>query len=272
MGSGALLGALSVLKFAANLNTLFQDVPFLDRFAAASGAGFRGVEILRPYAHPKEAIGERLRAARLTCALVNSPAGNWTQGDRGMACQQGREAEFRASIETALEYCDALQCPSLHVMAGLAGPNADRAVYLNNVRWAVERAAATGIAVLVEAINPRDMPGYFLNTQAGSEAVCKEAGCKMQIDCFHMQIVEGDLTMRLRKYVSRCGHIQIAGVPDRHEPDTGEVNYAHVFQVLEELGYAGWIGCEYHPKAATVEGLGWVERLTGHKLSELSTI
>jgi hydroxypyruvate isomerase len=258
-----------VLKFAANLNTLFQEFPFLDRFAAAAHAGFRGVEILRPYMHPKKVLAERLRRAGIECALINSPAGDGDRGERGFACHPGREAEFQHSIEVALRYCETLGCPRLHVMAGIAQPGSNREVYIRNLRWAAQRAGSD-VTVLAEAINPRDMPGYFLNTQAQSADACEAVGLanlKMQIDCYHMQIVDGDLTVRLRQYVPRCGHIQIAGVPDRHEPDTGEVNYAHVFAVLDELEYQGWVGCEYHPRAGTVEGLGWVERLTGHKLS-----
>jgi hydroxypyruvate isomerase len=262
-----------VLKFAANLNTLFQELPFLDRFAAAADAGFRGVEILRPYGHPKQVIAKRLRVAGLECALLNSPAGDWDHGERGLACHAGRVQEFRHSIEVGLRYCEALGCRRMHVLAGITQPGSTREAYVRNLHWAAQRAG-DDMTVLVEAINPRDMPGYFTNTQAQSAAVCETVGLanlKMQIDCYHMQIVDGDLTTRLRQYISRCGHIQIAGVPDRHEPDSGEVNYAHVFALLNELGYQGWVGCEYHPRAGTVEGLGWVERLTGHKLSALSS-
>jgi len=260
-----------VLKFAANLNTLFQELPFLDRFQAAADAGFKGVEILRPYAHPEQVIAKRLRAAGLECALINSPAGDWDRGERGMACHAGREEEFRHSIEIGLRYCEALECPRMHVLAGVTQPGSSREIYVRNLRWAAQRVA-TDVTILVEAINPRDMPGYFTNTQAQSASVCESVGLpnlQMQIDCYHMQIVDGDLTTRLRQYISRCGHVQIAGVPDRHEPDTGEVNYAHVFAVLDELGYQGWFGCEYHPRAGTVQGLDWVERLTGHKLQTL---
>jgi 2-dehydrotetronate isomerase len=253
-------------KFAANLSMMFNEAPFLDRFAAAAAAGFRAVEFLFPYDYPAETIAAKLRENHLENVLFNLPPGDWAAGERGIACLPGREEEFRAGVEKALAYAERLGTPRIHAMPGIAPAGIDRqtlrATFVANLRWAAEKLASRGITLLVEAINTRDIPGYFLNTQADSYALCAEIGApnlKMQMDLYHMQIVEGDLAMRLRQYIAHCGHIQIAGVPARNEPDTGEVNYPYVFRLLEELGYAGWIGCEYRPAGKTVDGLGWLQ-------------
>ena len=246
------------MKFSANLNMLFQEFPFLDRFAAAAGAGFPGVEILNPYVKPAEVVAERLRATGLECALINVPRGNWDDGERGLAAIAGREREFEDHLTLGLEYCAALGCERLHVLAGVGG---DHATYVANLRRAALIAAAQGVTLTLEALNARDMPGYFLRTQAQSAAVVEEVGeanVRTQMDCYHMQITEGDLEMKLRRYIGLCGHVQIAGVPGRHEPSVGEVNYGYVLGVLKELGYEGWVGCEYHPAGGTAEGLGWM--------------
>ncbi len=260
-------------KFAANLSMLYPELDFLDRFDAAAKDGFTAVECLFPYAFASAEIAARLRANGLQQVLFNAPPGNWDAGERGLACLRGREAEFRAGIEQALAYAQALECPRIHVMAGLlpAGSThaAQDATYVSQLRWAATQAALQGIDVLIEPINTRDMPGYFLNRQDRAHAVLAEVGApnlKVQMDLYHCQIVEGDLAMKVRQYLpgGRVGHIQIAGVPQRHEPDLGEINYPFLFALLDELGYSGWIGCEYRPArgtqvGGTSAGLGWLK-------------
>jgi hydroxypyruvate isomerase len=251
-------------KFAANLSMMFNEHPFLERFAHAAEAGFRGVEFLFPYEHAPSEVAARLRGMGLENALFNLPPGDFSAGERGLAAVPGREKEFEASVEKALEYALALGTRRLHAMAGLIPASGDREryreTYVRNLRFAAEKLSPHGITLLIEAINTRDIPGYFLNTQAESDSVCESVGAaniRMQMDCYHMQIVEGDLATKLQKYAARCGHIQIAGVPGRHEPDNGEINYPYIFGLLDEIGYEGWVGCEYRPAEGTVEGLGW---------------
>ena len=258
-------------RFAANLSFMFNEVPFLERFAAAAAAGFRGAEFLFPYEHPPETVAKCLQTSGLENVLFNLPAGDWAGGERGIACLPGREAEFRQGVTKALEYARALGTPRLHAMAGIVptggpAPEACQQTYLSNLRYAAGELAGAGLTLLIEPINTRDMPGFFLNTQAQAAAVCEAVGApniKMQMDCYHMQITEGDLVVKLRAYADRCAHIQVAGVPDRHEPDTGEVNYPYLFQVLDEIGYSGWIGCEYRPAGNTQAGLGWFKTWAG---------
>ncbi|MDA7417679.1 hydroxypyruvate isomerase family protein [Xenophilus arseniciresistens] len=258
-------------RFAANLSMLYNEHEFLDRFAAAAKDGFTGVEYLFPYAFAAEDIAQRLKAHGLTQALFNAPPGDWDAGERGIACLSGREAEFAAGITKALAYAQVLQCPRVHVMAGLlpAGASRDdvRATYVANLRLAARQAAAQGVDILIEPINTRDMPGYFLNLQGQAHALVQEIGepnVKVQFDLYHAQIMEGDLAMKLREFLptGRVGHVQIAGVPQRHEPDLGELNHPYLFAELDALGYTGWIGCEYRPRrgavpGGTTEGLGW---------------
>ena len=253
-------------RFAANLSFLFQEAPFLDRFAAAASAGFRAVEFMFPYDHAPAAVAGRLTAAGLENVLFNLPPGDWSAGDRGLACLPGREEEFRSSVATALTYAAALKTPRLHAMAGIVPPGATRAAYqstyIANLRYAAEQLAAAGITLLIEPINTRDMPGYFLNTQSQAAEICATIALpnlKIQMDCYHMQIAEGDISTKLRRYATLCGHVQIAGVPERHEPDTGEINYPFLFRLLDDLGYEGWIGCEYRPAGKTLDGLGWLK-------------
>lgn len=243
---------------------LFTEVPFLERFAAAADAGFRGVEFLFPYEHSPEAIAEQVHKHDLQIVLFNMPPGDWTKGERGTACICGRESDFQAGIEQALTYASALRVPRLHAMAGIAPPGASRdacrATLISNLRYAAERLAPHGMTVLLEAINHRDIPGFFVNTQAESYEICTAVGApnlKMQMDLYHMQVMEGDLATKLRQYAPHCGHIQIAGPPRRTEPDTGEVRYPYLFEVLDEIGYDGWVGCEYRPATTTVAGLNW---------------
>jgi 2-dehydrotetronate isomerase len=253
-------------RFAANLSFLFQEVPFLDRFAAAASAGFRAVEFMFPYDHPPATVAERLTAAGLENVLFNLSAGDWAAGDRGLACLPEREEEFRSSVATALSYAAVLKTPRLHAMAGIVPPGAIRAgyhsTYIANLRYAAQQLAPAGITLLIEPINTRDMPGYFLNTQSQAAEICAAVGLpnlKIQMDCYHMQIAEGDLATKLRRYAALCGHVQIAGVPERNEPDTGEINYPYLFKLLDDLGYEGWIGCEYRPAGKTQDGLGWLK-------------
>jgi hydroxypyruvate isomerase len=233
-------------KFAANLTMMFAEVPFLERFAAARQAGFRALEFQRPYAWPMEDVQRAQREAGVECVLMNVPSGDWEGGERGLACLPGREQEFREGVELAVQYAKALGVERLHATAG--NVTADRAVceaaYRENLRWAARRVAPEGITLLIEPINVRAFPGYLLTTLEQAAAICdelNEPNLRIQIDCFHLQISEGDVTRRLREYMPRCGHVQIAGVPERHEPDTGELRYEHVFALLDELGYGGWV-------------------------------
>lgn len=263
-------------RFAANLSLLYNDVDFLDRFAAAAVDGFQGVEFLFPYAWPAEQLAGLLKAHGLQQVLFNAPPGDWESGERGIACLPGREAEFRAGFEQALDYARVLACPRVHVMAGLvpAGETRDsvRATYVANLK-AAALAAEAGVDVLLEPINERDMPGFFLNRQDQAHALVAEIGApnvKVQMDLYHCQIVEGDLAMKIRQYLpsGRVGHFQIAGVPERHEPDIGEIHHPYLFRLIDELGWDGWIGCEYRPARgsaphATSDGLGWLQPWLG---------
>lgn len=257
-------------RFAANLSMMYNEHAFLDRFAAAAADGFRAVEYLFPYEHAAAELRARLDANGLTQALFNAPPGDWAAGERGLAALPGREAEFRDAVGRALEYAGVIGNDRVHVMAGLVPAEADRArhraAYLENVAFAAKAAAAQGITIVIEPINTRDMPGYFLNRQDDAQAICKEVGAanlKVQFDCYHCQIVEGDIAMKLKRDMPGIGHIQIAGVPERHEPDLGELNYPYLFEVIDSLGYDGWIGCEYRPRAGTSEGLGWLKPYLG---------
>lgn len=251
-------------RFAANLSMMFNEVPFLERFGRAAQAGFAAVEFLFPYEHPPEAIADELRRHNLTQALFNLPPGDWGKGERGVASLPGREAEFREGVATALRYAEALGCERLHCMAGLLPQGADRAererLYVTNLRHAAEACAGKGITLLVEPINTRDIPGFLLNYQRDGRRIIEAVGApnlKLQLDLYHCQIMEGDLAMHIREFLPIAGHIQIAGVPGRHEPDVGEINYPYLFELLDEAGYQGWIGCEYRPKGRTEDGLGW---------------
>ena len=253
-------------RFAANLTMMFNEVPFPERFAAAAAAGFEGVEFLFPYDHSPDEVAGWLRASGLANALFNLPPGDWAAGERGLASLPGREAEFRRGVETALAYARALGTPTLHAMSGLLPAGADRvrhrAVLAENLRHAAKRCAEEGRTLVIEPINTRDMPGYLLNRQADAHALCEEVGepnLKVQMDFYHAQIVEGDIATKLRRFLPKIGHVQIAGVPDRHEPDTGELNNGYLLGLLDELGYEGWVGCEYRPAGRTQDGLRWFE-------------
>jgi len=255
-------------KFAANLTMMFNEVPFPQRFAAAAKAGFAAVEFLFPYDYPPAEVARWLQEAGLKNALFNMPPGDWAAGERGVASLPGREEEFRAGVARAVEYARALGTPSIHAMAGLLPSGADRKhhreVFVANLRHAAKALAGEGLTLLIEPINSRDIPGYFLNTQAEAHAIREEVdqpNLKVQMDFYHAQIVEGDLSVTLRKHIAHVGHVQIASVPDRHEPDEGEIDYRHIFRLLDELGYPGWVGCEYRPRGRTEDGLGWLKEL-----------
>lgn len=262
-------------RFAANLTMLYNEHAFLDRFAAAAADGFTAVEYLFPYAFEAAELAQRLADNGLQQVLFNAPPGNWDAGERGLACIPGREAEFRKGFATALAYADALNCPRIHVMAGLAPQGVERqrlqATYEANIAWAAELATTAGRDVLIEPINTRDIPGFFLNRQDEAHRTVLAIGApnlKVQFDLYHCQIMEGDVTTKIRAYLptGRVGHFQIAGVPERHEPNVGEVNYPYLFKVIDEVsaacGWNGWVGCEYRPAlgavaGATSKGLGW---------------
>ncbi|PSC03503.1 hydroxypyruvate isomerase [Alsobacter soli] len=249
-------------RFAANLSMMFTEWEFLDRFAAAADAGFAAVEFLFPYEHPPEAVERRLRENSLTQALFNLWPGDWAAGERGIAALPGREAEFREKLERAAEYVEATGVRRVHLMSGLADPNdpAAQACFLGNLGLACERMGDLGADVLLEPINGRDMPGYFMNSFDSAAAIIRQAGrpnLKLQFDFYHRQILHGDVTMAFRELLPITGHVQIASVPSRHEPDGEELNYPFLFEEMDRLGYAGFVGCEYRPKAGTVEGLGW---------------
>jgi len=262
-------------RFAANLSMLYPEHQFLDRFAAAAADGFEAVEYLFPYAHEAKGLAGRLADHGLQQVLFNAPPGDWESGERGMAALPGREDEFRRSIDLALSYAQALKCPRVHVMAGLAPAGVERAklldVYQANLSWAANQAASAGTNVLIEPINTRDIPGFVLNRQDEAHRIVQQVGAanlQVQMDLYHCQIVEGDVAMKIRRYLpsGRVGHLQIAGVPERHEPDIGELNYAYLFNVIDEVsaacGWSGWVGCEYRPRRGAVargtsDGLGW---------------
>jgi hydroxypyruvate isomerase len=253
-------------KLAANLAMMFNEVPFLERFARARAAGFEGVEFLFPYEFPAADVAHALKSQGLTQALFNMPPGNWEKGERGMAALPGRQGEFEAGVETALEYARALDCRSLHCMAGVIPVGVDPAeaerIYTANLTYAAQRLAAEGRTLLIEPLNHRDAPGYLLSRQDHARGIIERAhleNLRLQFDVYHCQIVHGDLIRWMEKLMPVIGHVQIADVPDRHEPGSGEINYPNVLAALDRLGYEGWVGCEYRPAAGTEEGLGWMQ-------------
>jgi hydroxypyruvate isomerase len=251
-------------RLAANLSMMFNEVPFLDRFAAARKAGFEAVEFLFPYEHPPAELRKRLEAEGLTQALFNMPPGDWAQGERGLASLPGRQAEFREGVNHALEYAATLGCRLVHCMAGIVPAGVSQvtaaSVYAANLAWAAEQAQQAGVKLVIEPINHRDMPGYFLNTEAQGAAVVEAIGSDrlgLQFDVYHCQITEGDITKRMEQFMPVIAHMQIADVPARNEPGTGEIGWRFVFRRIDELGYGGWVGCEYRPAGDTVAGLRW---------------
>jgi hydroxypyruvate isomerase len=254
-------------RFCANLGFLFPDIPFLERFEAASRAGFTGVEYASPYEYPAAELRSRLNANGLTQVLINSPAGNRAAGERGFACLPGRERIFRDGIEQALDYAVALGCQRVHVMAGVpptdVAHDTAAALYAANLAWAGERGLAAGVKLVIEPLNPRDAPGYLLRTQEQGAAIAAAIGrdrLGLQFDIYHCQIAQGDVTTRLAALIGAIDHMQLADVPGRHEPGTGEIGWDYVFRRIDDLGYAGWIGCEYTPLGDTAAGLAWRQR------------
>ena len=277
-------------KFAANLSMMYTELPFLDRFEAAAKDGFKAVEYLFPYAYEARELAARLQGNDLQQVLFNAPPGGidtasiakaWdVEGSKGTACIAGREAEFKAGVALALTYAEALRCPRIHLMAGLIPEGSDcesvQGTYISNLRWAAGQAARAGLEVLIEPINTRDIPRFFLNRQDHAHEIIGQVGAhnlKVQMDLYHCQIVEGDVAMKIRKYLptGNVGHFQIAGVPGRQEPDVGELNCAYLFDVIDEVsatcpngGWHGWVGCEYRPQrggqsGGTSAGLGWLK-------------
>jgi hydroxypyruvate isomerase len=254
-------------RFAANLSMMFNELPFLDRFAAAAKAGFKGVEFLFPYEHPATEIRNRLNDNGLTLALFNMPPGDWNRGERGLASLPGRQGEFHDGVKQALDYAGALGGKLVHCMAGILPPGVPQvtaaSLYAANLAWAAEHAMAAGVKLVIEPINHRDMPGYFLNTQAQGAAVVEAIGrdrLGLQFDVYHVQTTEGDITKRMEQHMPLIAHMQIADVPARNEPGTGEIGWAFVFRRMDELGYRGWVGCEYRPAGETLAGLTWRDR------------
>ncbi|HVJ22427.1 MAG TPA: 2-oxo-tetronate isomerase [Burkholderiales bacterium] len=248
-------------RLAANVSTLFPELGFLERFAAAAAAGFRAVEYQFPYQWKAEEIAERVRAAGLQVVLHNLPAGDFARGERGIAALPGREREFRDGVERAIDYAEAVNCPRLNCLAGLAPVDREHfAVLVDNVRFAARKLGAAGLSLTLEAINTRTVPGFFLSRSAQAIDVLNAAGegnAFLQYDFFHMQIMEGDLAQTVERLLPRIGHIQLADVPGRHEPGSGEINFDFLLRHLDTLGYSGWVGCEYNPQGDTLEGLKW---------------
>ncbi|MBV1841432.1 hydroxypyruvate isomerase [Photobacterium ganghwense] len=254
-------------KFAANLSMLFTEHAFLDRFEAAAKAGFDGVEYLFPYDFPAEEIKARLSEYHLQQVLFNLPAGDWDAGDRGIAVDPSRVQAFRDGVPKAIAYAKALGCTQVNCLAGIVpqGVSAQEAhrTFVDNLRFASQALEAEGIRLVIEAINTRDIPGFFLNTTEQGKAVIAEVGStnlSLQYDIYHMQIMEGDLATTLTDNLVQIGHVQLADNPGRHEPGTGEINYPFVLSHLDSLGYEGWVGCEYKPKTTTLEGLNWLNQ------------
>ena len=263
-------------QFAANLSLMYTELPFLDRFAAAARDRFTAVEFLFPYAFEPADIAARLADNGLQLVLFNAPPGGtdrsrmaaaWDQNARGTAALPGHEAEFRAGVQEALRYAEVLGCPRIHVLSGIVPPGVEREslkdLCVGNLRWAAAEAARAGCDILIEPINLRDMPRYFLNRQDHAHELLDAAqapNLKVLMDLYHCQIVEGDVATKLHQYLptGRVAHVQIAGVPGRHEPNRGELNYPFLFDTIDALGYGGWVGCEYRPAAGTSQGLGWM--------------
>jgi hydroxypyruvate isomerase len=252
-------------KFAANLTMMFTELPFLARFQAAATAGFEAVEFMFPYAFGKAVVAETARAAGLQVILHNLPCGDWTAGERGIACLPDRIAEFREGVAQAVEYATALRCPTLNCLAGLhtAGvdPAIQRAVLIDNLRFAAAALGDADLQLVLEPVNDIDVPGFFVTTTQTALGIIDAAGAPnlhLQYDFYHQQRMTGELAATLEAQIDRIGHIQLADNPGRHEPGTGEINYPYLFRRIDALGYTGWIGCEYKPATTTIDGLGWL--------------
>jgi len=251
-------------KLAANLTMLYNEVDFLDRFEAAAQSGFKGVEYLFPYAYPKEQLAELLAKHRLTQVLHNLPAGDWAAGERGIACHPNRVGEFQDGVGKAIQYAQALGCPQVNCLAGIAPKDVlaekVRSTFVSNLRFAADKLGAAGIKLLIEPINTFDIPGFYLShTQQALDLIreTRSSNLFVQYDIYHMQRMEGELAATMKAHLAQIAHIQLADNPGRNEPGTGEINYRFLFGFLDSIGYPGWIGCEYKPKGKTIEGLGW---------------
>jgi hydroxypyruvate isomerase len=252
-------------RFNANLTLLFNEVDFLERFRAAKDAGFTAVEYLFPYAHRKQDLAERLQSNGLTQVLHNLPAGDWARGERGIACLPDRVGEFQDGVGTAIDYAQTLQCTQLNCLAGITPAGVDAAkvrdTLVSNLQFAAGALKRAGIRLLVEPCNTRDMPGFYLNRSQQAIDLMDAVGSDnlyLQYDIYHMQVMEGNLAPTIERHFDRIRHLQLADNPGRHEPGTGEINYPFLFDVIDRLGYSGWIGCEYKPANSTVQGLGWI--------------
>ncbi len=255
-----------MLKFSANLVMLFTEVDFLNRFAQASRAGFKGVEYMFPYEWKKEGLVEELDRYGLEQVLFNLPPGDWSAGERGIACLPGRTEEFQEGVGLAIEYARALRCPRLNCLVGLTPkavpPEKTRQTLVDNLRFAATALEKEGISLLVEPLNIKDMPGFYLAQTRDALELLDEvnhANLRLQYDIYHMQIMEGNLTKTILDNLAHIGHIQLADNPGRHEPGTGEINYTNLLRFIDEAGYNGWIGCEYRPAGVTEDGLEWVK-------------
>ncbi|MGB2815400.1 MAG: hydroxypyruvate isomerase [Dehalococcoidales bacterium] len=253
-------------KFSANLSMLFTEVGFGDRFESAAKAGFKAVECQFPYELPKEEIAAKLDKLGLEFVLHNIPAGSWAAGERGIACLPGRESEFKDGVGKAIEYAKALKCPRINCLVGLTPKDAPadkvRQTLISNLKFAAEALQKAGITFVVEALNDKDVPGFYLARTQDVLKLFEEVGhpnLYLQYDIYHMQIMEGNLAKTIQENISRIGHIQLADVPGRHEPGTGEIDFPNLFKSIDEAGYTGWIGCEYKPAGVTEDGLGWVK-------------
>jgi hydroxypyruvate isomerase len=247
-------------RFAANLNFLFTELPFLDRFDAAAKAGFRGVESTNLYEATAEQVAERLKGNGLTLALFNTPSGNNAAGERGFAAIPGREIDFQSAFETTLRYADATGGRKVHVVAGVVHQGARRDTFIANLRKVAKQAAGFGVELLIEPINRRDIPGYLINKTHEARSIIHEVGepnVGLQLDLYHRQIEEGDVAVAIKEFGPLARHYQIASPPDRGEPDAGEMNYPWLFQQIDASGFTGWVGCEYRPRHGTLEGLKW---------------
>ena len=253
-------------KLAANLSFMFNEVDFLDRFAAAAKAGFKGVEYMSPYEYDKDVLVQKLAENNLTQVLHNMPAGNWGAGERGIGCHSDRTAEFEDGVDKAIDYATALGCRQINCLAGIRqsgrDPNDAREMFIRNLQFAAPRLQAAGIKLLIEAVNTRDIPGFFLTNTSQAVDIIKAVGSDnlfVQYDIYHMQIMEGDLAPTIEKHLKLIAHMQLADTPGRHEPGTGEINYDFLLGHVDKIGYQGWIGCEYKPAAKTEEGLRWTK-------------
>jgi hydroxypyruvate isomerase len=253
-----------VPKFSANLTMLFNELPFLERFAAAKAAGFHGVEFMFPYDFDRSVLAAKLHEQKLIQVLHNLPAGDWSAGERGIAIFPERVPEFRRGVQTAIEYAKELGCKQLNCLAGISKNDRDeslfRRTFVDNLRYAAAELAKHGIRLLMEPVNTRDIPGFFLHGTEQAAQIIEDVGSDnlfIQYDIYHMQVMEGDLASTIKRHFARIAHLQLADNPGRNEPGTGEINYPFLYSYLDQIGYRGWIGCEYKPKTTTVEGLGW---------------